>query len=337
MRGAFITGLSGLALTGDERAFLREARPAGLIVFARNIESPDQLRRLVCEARAAIGDEPTLVLVDQEGGRVQRLRPPHWRRYPPGALFAQRWPNDPVGAAVAARVSARLMAHELHEVGINCDCAPVLDVPVPGAHDVIGDRAYARDPATVALLGGAVAEGLLAGGVIPVIKHIPGHGRAGVDSHLALPHVDTPRAVLESTDFAPFQALAALPAAMTAHVVYSAIDPRRPASTSPDVHAEIIRGAIGFDGLLMSDDLGMKALSGDMRGRAEAVLQAGSDLALHCSGDLIEMQEVAAGSGTIGGRPQARFLAAFDRIGDIQPFDVAEADRMLAEMAGAIA
>jgi beta-N-acetylhexosaminidase len=327
MRAALITGLAGLTLTAVEAGFLRSTRPAGLILFARNLAHPGQVRRLVAQARAHIGSDDVLVLIDQEGGRVQRLRPPHWRRLPPARILAAH--NQ---ARDAARMIAQLTASDLRDLGINTNCAPVLDIPVPGAHDIIGDRAYATTVPGVSALGRAVAEGYRAGGVVPVIKHIPGHGRARADSHLDLPVVDTPHAELSATDFAPFAALRDEPAAMTAHVVFSAIDPAAPASTSPRVHETIIRGEIGFDGLLMSDDLSMRALSGPMRRRAEAVVAAGSDLALHCNGDLAEMEAVAAGVPTLAGRAAARFVKAIDVTRSTVPFDRAAAEACLASV-----
>lgn len=330
MRLALITGLAGERLAAEEAQFLRSARPLGIILFSRNCGDADQIRALVHEARAAIGAEDVLVLIDQEGGRVQRLRPPLGRTLPPAAAYAQLHDTDPEVALVAAAATARLVADDLTRLGINTNCAPVLDIPVPGAHDIIGDRAYGAAAETVVALGSAVADGLMAGGVLPVMKHIPGHGRANKDSHLDLPVVDTPRGRLEETDFVPFQRLADLPAAMTAHVVFSDIDPDRPASTSRAVVGEIIRGWIGFDGLLMSDDLGMKALKGGMRSRAEAVISAGSDVALHCSGDLAEMEDAAEGVPELQGRALARAQAALAIVGQAEPFDFEAAEAVLA-------
>ncbi|MCB1519365.1 MAG: beta-N-acetylhexosaminidase [Hyphomicrobiaceae bacterium] len=309
-RSALITGLSGPTLLDGERRFLAAARPLGIILFARNCVTLDQIRRLVAEARAAIGDDDALVLIDQEGGRVQRLRPPLGRTLPAAAAFRSIYQDDPALAVAAAHIIARLLAEDLTALGIDTNCAPVLDRPVPGAHDIIGDRAYGVDTDTIVDLAGAVAGGLMAGAVLPVIKHIPGHGRATADSHLALPTVDADPAELAATDFEPFRRLRDLPGAMSAHVVFASIDPTAPASISPRVTADVIRGAIGFDGLLMSDDLGMKALSGPMRSRAEAVIRAGSDVALHCSGDLVEMEAAAAGVPGLGGKALQRFAGA---------------------------
>ena len=283
MLSAFICGLSGTELSGREAAVLRDTRPCGVILFARNADSPDQLRRLTDAAKAAVGDE-ILILIDQEGGRVQRLRPPHWRTLPAGAAYAGIR-SRPAEGWEAAFAVARLTAADLRAVGINTNCAPLLDVPVAGSHGVIGDRALRRSNDVVAI-GAAVADGLMAGGVLPVIKHIPGHGRATADSHFDLPTVTATRDELEVTDFVPFRKLANLPAAMTAHVVFSANDADAPASISGPVTEQVIRGSIGFDGLLMSDDLAMNALSGSVGERAKAVIAAGSDVVLACNGGL---------------------------------------------------
>jgi beta-N-acetylhexosaminidase len=283
------------------------------------------VRALTDALRETTGRADAPVLIDQEGGRVQRMGPPHWRAYPSGRryLSAGGVENGPA----LARLGARLMAHDLAAVGITVDCAPVLDVPVPGASDVIGDRAYGTDPETVAVFGRAVAEGLLAGGVLPVIKHVPGHGRATADSHLALPVVDAPREELEARDFRPFRALRDLPLAMSAHVVFSAIDPDGPATTSARVIGEVVRGAIGFDGLLMTDDLSMKALTGSFRDRTEAAFRAGCDVALHCNGERAEMEGAAAGAPALAGDALRRAEAALARLRDAaEPgFDLAEA------------
>lgn len=329
-RAAFITGLAGASLSASERGFLGDTRPAGLILFARNIESHEQLRRLVAEARSAIGSEDALVLIDQEGGRVQRLRPPLGRALPPAAAYAARYLEDAEKACRDAGLAARLLADDLKALGIDTDCAPVLDLPVAGAHEIIGDRAYGDTVAQVVALGRAVGEGFMAGGVLPVIKHIPGHGRATADSHLALPVVTAGCSQLEETDFATFRALADMPAAMTAHVVFSAIDAANPASTSARVTADIIRGHIGYDGLLMSDDLGMKALGGPMRQRAEAVIAAGSDLALHCNGDFSQMQAVAAGVPRLSGPALRRFENALAVTRSTTPYDRDAAEFALA-------
>ncbi|MFC3077570.1 beta-N-acetylhexosaminidase [Phenylobacterium terrae] len=322
---ACILGCAGTSLTDEERGFFSEVRPWGFILFKRNIDSPDQVRRLVDELRGCVGREDAPVLIDQEGGRVQRMGPPHWRRYPPGRAYGQIPGNDPLYRREIARLGARLLAHDLRAVGINVDCVPVLDVPAPDGHEIIGDRAYGQTADEVALLGRAAAEGLIAGGVLPIIKHIPGHGRALADSHLQLPVVEASYEELEARDFAPFKVLSDMPMAMTAHVVYTAIDPNRPGTTSRIVHRRVIRGAIGFDGLVMTDDLSMKALSGDFAGRTRAALAAGCDVALHCNGDMDEMKGVVAGAKSLQGRSLARAKAALARLARVpEPFDVEE-------------
>ena len=335
---ALIIGLGGPGLSADERQFLQNARPCGVILFTRNCVAHAQIERLVADAKDAIGTADILVLIDQEGGRVQRLRPPLGRALPPAAAYAQLFERDPGRAAKAARLVARLMAHDLKALGINTDCAPVLDMPVPGAHDIIGNRAFGRSVEPIVTLGRAVADGLMDGGVLPVIKHIPGHGRAMADSHLSLPVVGTDFATLEQSDFATFRALKDMPAAMTAHVVFSAIDAQAPASTSAKVTREIIRETIGFDGLLMSDDIGMHALSGPFDERARAVISAGSDVALHCSGDMAEMRAAAEGAPQLGGRAQERFAACVAVTRQHEPFAAEAAESALAEvLASAVA
>lgn len=330
---AFITGVEGTALTTDERRFLGRATPAGLILFARNCATREQIRALVADFKSAVGSGDILVLIDQEGGRVQRLRPPLARLLPPAAAFMAHAAGDLAAACAAARLVARLTAEDLAGFDIDTSCAPVLDVPVDGAHDIIGNRAYGRDVATVIALGKAVAEGLMAGGVLPVIKHIPGHGRAGADSHLELPSVAASRAELERSDFAPFKELAGLPAAMTAHVRYTALDAAEPASTSLTVTRDVIRGHIGFDGLLMSDDLSMKALAGCFSERTQRVIAAGSDVALHCNGDLEEMKQVADAAPELASKPLQRFARALAVArAPRQPFDLAAAEAQVARL-----
>jgi beta-N-acetylhexosaminidase len=290
---AFITGVAGLALTDRERAFLREAQPWGLILFRRNAASPDQLRGLIGEMRDVLG-RLAPVLIDQEGGRVQRLGPPHWPVYPPGAAYGAAYDRDPGQGLAAARLGARLIAADLSALGIDVDCLPIADIPVGSADPIVGDRAYGSEPGKVAAIAKAVAQGLADGGVLPVVKHIPGHGRAAVDSHKNLPVVEAGRALLEGTDFAAFMPLADLPMAMTAHVVFKAIDPVAPATVSATIVREVIRGFIGFDGLLMSDDISMQALSGTVAERARAAIAAGCDIVLHCNGEISEMSAVAA-------------------------------------------
>ena len=263
---------------------------------------------------------------------MQRLRPPLGRALPPAAAYGRLYAADPDAACRAAFLTARLLAEDLRAFGINANCAPVLDVPVPGAHDVIGDRAYGETPAQVIALGRAVMDGLSAGGVLPIVKHVPGHGRATKDSHLELPVVTASRAQLEAADFATFRALADAPAAMTAHVVFTAIDPEHPASTSEPLVREIIRGAIGFDGLLMSDDLSMRALSGTMAARARAVIAAGSDVALHCSGAFDEMEEAAAAVPDLAGRALQRWRESLAVTRRDEPYDTGEAQAALARV-----
>src|ERR1700736_10735 len=303
---AFITGVSGLELTADERAFLRAERPWGFILFKRNIETPAQVSALVRELREVVGAPDAPVLIDQEGGRVARLGPPHWPVYPPGAVFGTLYDLDRKLGLAAARLSARLIAADLTDLGISVDCLPLADVPVPGADAVIGNRAYGTEPKKVAAIGRAVTEGLEHGGVLPVLKHIPGHGRATADTHFRLREVDTPKTELERTDFAAFQPLADLPMAMTAHVVFSALDPAHPATTSATIIQQVIRGVIGFQGLLMSDDVSMNALAGSIAERTRAIFAGGCDMVLHCNGKLDEMREVAAETPELAG-------LAFDR------------------------
>jgi beta-N-acetylhexosaminidase len=330
MLKAFITGLAGPQLSAAETEFLSAARPCGIILFTRNCESHEQIRSLIAAAKLAVGASDLLVLIDQEGGRVQRLRPPLGRALPPAAAYAALYARDEVAACRAAHHAAQLVAQDLASLGINTDCAPVLDVPVAGSHTVIGDRAYGVTPEQVARIGRRVAEGFLAQGMLPVIKHIPGHGRATKDSHLDLPVVTTARGELARTDFKAFKHLADMPAAMTAHVVFTDIDATHPASTSPTVTQDIIRGEIGFDGLLMSDDLSMKALSGSLSDRATAVIAAGSDVALHCNGELGEMQQVAGSVPVLARKALDRFQAAIAVTQRRQPFDVAMAEADLA-------
>lgn len=306
MARALILGCRGPGLGAAERAFLGRVDPWGFILFGRNVEGPDQLRRLTADLRDAVGrDAP--ILIDQEGGRVARLRAPAWREWRPALEDCARLPTTGLRER-AMRLRYALIASELLAVGIDVDCAPVLDLALPETHAIIRDRAYGSDPGEVARIGRAVAEGLLAGGVLPVMKHIPGHGRAGVDSHLDLPRVGAPRAEL-AADFAPFRALADLPMAMTAHVVFEAIDGGAPATLSPAALA-LIRGEIGFDGLLMTDDLSMKALSGPFGQRAERALAAGVDMLLHCNGEEAEAAALAEAAPRLAGRAAERAAAA---------------------------
>ncbi len=332
---AVVLGCSGERLTAPECDFFAAADPAGFILFRRNCNSPGQVRDLVGSLRGCVGRDDAPVLIDQEGGRVARLRPPHWRRYPSAARLASL--PDP-SAATAARLGARLIADDLAGLGITVDCSPVLDLPVSGADPVIGDRAYGKDPERVASLAGAVCAGLLDGAVLPVVKHIPGHGRARVDSHYTCPRVDTGFEELARTDFAPFRALAATPWAMTAHIVYSAVDPTAPATLSLRMIAEIIRGEIGFDGVLVCDDLSMRALGGGLGERTRQALAAGCDLALHCNGDPGEMEEVVKAARPISPVTAARLRRgeALRRGSAAKAFDRGEAEAQFdALLAGA--
>ncbi len=297
---AVVFGCSGPVLLDSERSFFQDSNPLGFILFARNCQTPGQVRALNQDLRAAVGRDDAPILIDQEGGRVARLTPPHWRAAPAPARIADLARLDMEKAKEASRLNARLLAHELSGLGITVNCAPVLDLPHGDADPIIGDRAAGGTPELAALLGGAACEGFLAGGVIPVLKHIPGHGRAQADSHKELPIVDASLEDLERADFVPFTALHAMPWAMTAHIVYKALDQDRPATVSKTVIEETIRGAIGFDGVLISDDLGMNALSGTLGERAGAVLGAGCDLALHCSGSMEEMEGVASACPSLG-------------------------------------
>lgn len=332
MRTRAIYGIAGPELGAEERAFFAEMRPWGFILFGRNIVDREQVRRLTDSLRAVLDDPKTPILIDQEGGRVARLKPPHWRERPPPARFGALHEADAEAAHEAAYLNARLIAHDLAQIGVNVDCTPVLDIPVSGAHDIIGDRALSPLPSVVVDLGRQVIEGMIDGGVLPVIKHIPGHGRALADSHLALPKVDASREELSMTDFVSFRGLADCPLAMTAHVVYEAIDPRRPATTSPRIVKEVIRTEIGFEGLLMTDDLSMKALEGPLGKRAKSAQFAGCDVVLHCNGSLAEMREVAAEVKVLEKLHLKRAEAAISHIVAPEAFDVAAGEARLAEL-----
>ena len=319
-QGAYIFGCEGLVVTDRERGFFAQAQPWGFILFARNVSGPEQLRRLTADLRDAVGrDAP--VLIDQEGGRVQRMRLPHWREWPP-ALEQVTLAGDHAERAMWLRY--RLIAEELRGVGIDVNCAPCADIAGPATHAVLRNRCYADTAERVAVLARAVADGLLAGGVAPVLKHMPGHGRALVDSHLDLPRTDASRAVLEAEDFAPFRALADLPMAMSAHIVFEAID-AAPATISARI-VRLIREDIGFGGLLMTDDISMQALRGDVASRSQAALQAGCDMVLHCNGQLAEMQAIAGGTGVMSAPAQARADAAAAARGKGHPIDISAAE-----------
>ncbi|MCG8509249.1 MAG: beta-N-acetylhexosaminidase [Rhodospirillales bacterium] len=307
---ATVFGCSGTVLTDEERAFFRDADPLGFILFARNVETPDQVRALTEAMRKSVGREDAPILIDQEGGRVARLKPPHWREAPAAGIFGRMAAASPNRGTEAARINARLMAGELLELGITVNCAPVLDIPQIGAHDVIGDRAPGKSADIVIIVGRAIAEGLLGGGVLPVIKHLPGHGRATVDSHNELPVVDADLTDLHTEDFSTFRALRDMPLGMTGHILFTEFDENNPSTTSHVVVESVIRSHIGFDGLLISDDLSMNALSGTVGERAAAALAAGCDVALHCNGKMDEMKDVAANCKTLSANSKARLSLA---------------------------
>jgi beta-N-acetylhexosaminidase len=336
---AFITGVSGTELTADEREFIASERPWGFILFKRNIGTPAQVASLVGQLREVAGAVDAPVLIDQEGGRVQRLGPPHWPVYPPGAAFGRLYDIDPALGLAAARLSARLIADDLLPLGVTVDCLPLGDVPIAGADAVIGDRAYGTRPDRVAAIARAVTDGLDQGGVLPILKHIPGHGRATADTHFRLPVVDTPKIELEATDFAAFRPLADLPMAMTAHVVFSAFDPAHPATTSATMIEQVIRGLIGFQGLLMSDDVSMNALAGSVAERTRAIFAAGCDMVLHCNGKLDEMRPVARETPELSGKALARAKRALAARKAPLAFDRAaaraELDALIERTAGA--
>ncbi|KGM31326.1 beta-N-acetylhexosaminidase [Inquilinus limosus] len=306
MPQAILFGCAGPVLAAEEKTFFRDADPLGFILFRRNCETPDQLKALVAELRDAVGRNAP-VMIDQEGGRVARLRPPHWPGFPAAGRFGTLAALDMDAAEEAVRANATAIALTTGAAGIDIVAAPVLDLDLPGAdRTVVGDRAFSGDPAVVARLGRATAEGLLNGGALPVIKHLPGHGRSRVDSHVSLPVVDADLDTLERTDFAPFRDLAGLPWGMTGHLVFTALDPDHPVTQSPTAIRDAVRGRIGFDGVLCSDDLSMGALAGPLPQRAERALAAGCDLALHCNGDLAEMRAIAAAVPAIGPETEAR-------------------------------
>ncbi len=314
-----IIGLSGQRLKKSESVFLRDANPWGVILFARNVENPDQLKILTSDIRDTMGRN-TLIFVDQEGGRVQRLRAPHWRSFPSGDDYASIYRRDQEKGLRACYLGHRLIADDLREVGITSDCAPVLDLPQPNADPIISDRALGNSVEDIVEMAHAAMAGLMSGGVAPVIKHIPGHGRATVDSHKALPKIDADRETLEATDFVPFRKLSDAPMAMTAHAVYTHSS-RSAVTVSKQSLTELIRKTIGFDGLLMTDDLDMKALSGDLTLKTERALKAGCDIALQCSGRLADSVKVAKGAQTLSGQAYARAVIADNCADHISSFD----------------
>jgi len=332
MRSRAIYGCAGMTLGAEERAFFRDVQPFGFILFARNIHDRAQIRALAEALRETVGDARAPVLIDQEGGRVARLKPPGWKERPAAARFGAVYASQHEAGVEAVYLNARLIAHDLAEVGINVDCLPVLDVPVEGADPVIGDRAFARDPSAIIDLGRAQIEGLLEGGVLPIMKHIPGHGRAMADSHHALPRVSTEAEELSATDFVTFRSLDTCPMAMTAHVVYEALDPQRPATTSPKVIRDVIRGEMGFDGLLISDDLSMNALDGPLSVRTKAALFAGCDIVLHCNGKMAEMVEVASQVKPLDGHALRRAEHALSHLVAPEEFDPAAGEARLTEL-----
>lgn len=306
MTKAFISGCAGTSLSETETAFFRQADPWGLILFARNIETPAQVAALTADFRQAVGRKDAPVLVDQEGGRVQRLKAPHWMRYPAPKLYGDIYAQDQARGLQAARLGAQLIARDLYDIGITVDCLPCLDVRFPQTVDAIGDRSLSDDPDVVATLGAAMVEGALAGGVLPVIKHIPGHGRATVDSHLELPRVSADSDTLKAVDFVPFKALSSVSLGMTAHIVYEEIDPGIAGTQSSRIVQEIIRSHIGFEGCLMSDDISMKALGGNLFDRSQKIIAAGCDIVLHCNGDMSEMAAVADAVPALEGASERR-------------------------------
>ena len=337
IRNRVIFGCSGTELSADERAFFADARPWGFILFGRNVETPDQVTRLVWSLRETTGDAGAPVLIDQEGGRVARLKPPQWKARPAPRHFGELYARDPQSAREAAYLNARLIANDCATLGITVNCAPVLDLPIDGADQVIGNRAFASNPGAIIELGRAVIQGTLDGGVLPVMKHAPGHGRATADTHFSLPHVATPVDELSTSDFVPFRALAQdCPLAMTAHVVFEAIDPQRPATTSPRVVLHIIRAEIGFEGLLLTDDLSMNALSGTLGARAKAALFAGCDIALHCNGNMDEMTDVASNAKPLEGDSLRRAEKTLSHLHAPEDLDLVAADVRLAELLGAM-
>lgn len=333
---AFVSGCAGTELSSEESAFFREAQPWGLILFKRNCAEPAQMHALTDAFREAVGRPGAPVLIDQEGGRVQRLQPPHWDKYPPARFLGKVGEADRAAGERAAWLQGRLIAADLRDLGVTVDCLPVLDVIVPGASEAIGDRSFGGDPALVTALGRAAADGLMAGGVVPVMKHMPGQGRATKDSHVTLPVVEADVGTLARTDFGPFAALADLPMGMTGHIVYRAIDPDRPATTSPAVIRDIIRDRIRFDGLLLSDDVSMNALSGDYGERTVAIHDAGCDIVLHCNGRIEEMRAVAQAAPALAGQTGERADRALQFVKPPLPFDrLAGREELLALVAEA--
>jgi beta-N-acetylhexosaminidase len=334
MRNRVIYGCLGTELNSDERQFFRDVQPWGFILFGRNISDREQVRKLIASLRDCVNDGEAPVLIDQEGGAVARLGPPHWHSRPSAARFGALYVVSAESAREAAYLNARLIASDVSDLGINVNCTPVLDVPIAGADPVIGDRAFSREPAIVIDLGRAVMQGMLDGGVLPVMKHIPGHGRATSDSHRALPHVTTRLEDLSSSDFVTFRSLNHCPLAMTAHVVFTDIDPQRPATTSPKVIRDVIRGEIGFEGVLISDDLSMNALKGPLSVRTKAALFAGCDIALHCNGNMDEMRDVAREAKSLQDHWLKRCDHALSHLAPPEPLDASAGEARLAQLLG---
>ena len=330
-RLAFISGVEGLELLPRERDFFKDTKPLGLILFARNLESHDQIKRLIADVRQAVGQDQFWVLIDQEGGRVQRLRPPLFPALPAGRRYAELYQKNRQKGLEAALNIGRLMGQRLAELGINVNCTPVLDAAQEGAHEIISDRSFGTDVETIVSLGRQHAQGHMKSAVLPVIKHIPGHGRAKVDSHHDLPVIEAPLEDLRTLDFEPFRQLSDLPLAMTAHVIYKAFDAETPVSTSPKAINELIRDYIGFEGFLMCDDVSMQALKGSIAERVKGVMEAGCDGALHCNGNFHEMMDVANNVPVLQGQAKTRFETSFKHIETPIPFDEKEALALLEE------
>ena len=318
---AVIFGCAGPKLLPAEKVFFRDSNPWAFILFARNIETPEQVRRLTDDLRTAVGRD-ALIFIDQEGGRVQRLRPPHWRNAPSAQTFGDLYSRDRMAGKRAIWLNHRLIAAELRAVGVTANCAPVLDIPVDGANPIISDRAFSRRPHEVIDMAHAAMAGLMSGGVAPVIKHIPGHGRADVDSHLALPVIKADSETLAQTDYVPFQAFKEAPMAMTAHVVVNAVDPSLPVTLSKKAMRDLVRGTLGYQGLVMTDDLDMKALSGDLTDLTRKALSAGCDIALHCNGKMGSMVKVAKGARKLSGLALERASIADNTADTPADFDV---------------
>jgi len=329
---AAVIGVAGVELGAAERRLIAETNPLGFILFRRNCRDPEQLRRLIADLRSLARRRDAPVLIDQEGGRVARLCPPHWCDRPPARRIGLLAERDPHAGKEAAWLRARLIAADLDRLGIDVDCIPVLDLALPGQSEVIGDRAFGADPELVGVLGRATIDGLLAGGVLPVIKHLPGHGRATVDSHQTLPVVTADPDVLATSDWRPFAMCRDAPFGMTAHILYPELDSLRPATQSHRIIDQVIRGRIGFEGALLSDDLSMGALGGSLGERTALARAAGCDVALHCNGDIEEMREVLDAAGRLQGASARRVERGLACRSVSQPFDAGAAEGRLAAL-----